>query len=237
MNKKHILTLFALFFAWFLLPQASQAHYNASSGRWLNRDPLAEVGARTVRHPQNPLDIPTGSGQRARDGGLYCFVRNEGINAVDPYGLAYYCQTATVYVFVNTSQESFNAGRMLAQLQAVGTGRRWESIGRSFQVVLQREVISDSREVYGQACPAIACTSFRPTSYPQSYCRGKERCRFSTLWAWATIGLRRHILIGSGSSRPVSVPTNNTRMIRIATRIPHQVVSCFEVEARNERLL
>ena len=84
MNKKHILTLFALFFAWFLLPQASQAHYNASSGRWLNRDPLAEVGARTVRHPQNPLDIPTGSGQRARDGGLYC---SSGMRESTPWTL------------------------------------------------------------------------------------------------------------------------------------------------------
>ena len=32
------------FIAWLALPQTAHCYYNASTGRWINRDPLGELG-------------------------------------------------------------------------------------------------------------------------------------------------------------------------------------------------
>jgi RHS repeat-associated protein len=92
-------------------------HRYEKDGRWLTRDQLSELGFRAIHSKMGRNHSSVDA--RASDGGLYCFVRNNPLNAVDPYGLAYNCQSATVYIFLNASQEAFDAGGMLAELRVV----------------------------------------------------------------------------------------------------------------------
>jgi len=52
-----------------IIPLGSHAYYQAEQGRWISRDPIGEISER----------------------GLYCFVRNESINAYDIAGLLRDC--------------------------------------------------------------------------------------------------------------------------------------------------
>jgi len=55
--------------------------YNASAGRWPNRDPLNELGFKVLT---NHRRIPFG---REEEKNLYGFVRNNPVSIVDPFGL------------------------------------------------------------------------------------------------------------------------------------------------------
>ena len=67
--KTHHLTRIAIpavaLIAWLLAPQTAHCFYNTSTGRWISRDPLGEVGG---KH-------------------LYGFVRNHPVKGVDRLGL------------------------------------------------------------------------------------------------------------------------------------------------------
>jgi len=64
-----------------LFAREAQAFYNPSAGRWLSRDPIAELAF------QSALRTSQRFSDTAHDGNAYLFARNEGISAVDLLGL------------------------------------------------------------------------------------------------------------------------------------------------------
>ena len=68
--------------AWLAATPAAHAFYNQSTGRWLNRDPIGELGFETPR-----LKRTRGF---ASAGNLYGFVSNNPLNSFDVFGLYEY---------------------------------------------------------------------------------------------------------------------------------------------------
>ena len=60
-------------------------YYNASAGRWINRDPLYERGLSLIA--PHLVGIPELRDEDAM-GGLYCFIRNDSVGLVDILGLS-----------------------------------------------------------------------------------------------------------------------------------------------------
>jgi len=66
-----------LLIAWLLIPQTAHCFYNPSTGRWLSRDPLGELGGPN----------------------LYGFVGNNPVSRIDPLGCSYDEADGYVYLF------------------------------------------------------------------------------------------------------------------------------------------
>jgi len=70
--------------AWLLAPQTAHCFYNASTGRWLSRDPEPEAGSRKLR----PIGSRVGlSGSRLLGAADYVFTINSPVNHTDKLGL------------------------------------------------------------------------------------------------------------------------------------------------------
>lgn len=65
----------------FILADSSQANYNYSTGRWLQRDPL---GVNPAGGPENPFSVST---QYTDEMNLYEYVKSQPINVTDSEGL------------------------------------------------------------------------------------------------------------------------------------------------------
>ena len=105
MKTKDIRVFLVLLAAWALLPQASQAFYNPSTGRWLNRDPSAEVTGRPVARASGVVAYSDTQliDQEEQDGNTlpdplavlrpaYRFVDNDPVAHVDAFGKNIYIQ-------------------------------------------------------------------------------------------------------------------------------------------------
>jgi hypothetical protein len=62
-----------------LLPISAHCYYSASTGRWLSRDPLVELGFNALQGMEAP--------EQPADGNCYHFVGNNPITKIDLYGL------------------------------------------------------------------------------------------------------------------------------------------------------
>jgi len=76
-----------VFIAWLLVPQTAHSFYNPSTGRWISRDPVAEVGF-VFRATLLPQHRSTGltAGQSVPDS-AYSFVHNSPCQQIDGLGL------------------------------------------------------------------------------------------------------------------------------------------------------
>src|SRR5262249_49015845 len=102
---------------------------SASLGRFLSRDKVGELAFATSLGSSQKYSGGKQAVFGSRDGGLYCQARNDFLNTIDPLGLEAECGTATVDIFINESQEPFNAGEMLTELRAIvpeGAGVYWK---------------------------------------------------------------------------------------------------------------
>jgi RHS repeat-associated protein len=66
--------------AWLLAPETAHCYFNASTGRWLSRDPLDERGAKLLRFDRDSQGVQQVT--------TYCFVNNNPISYADYLGLA-----------------------------------------------------------------------------------------------------------------------------------------------------
>jgi RHS repeat-associated protein len=64
-------------------------YYNASTGRWINRDPIREAGFDAARMGGGRARCGVRSARR-EDGNVYCFVANGPLNKFDLFGLDVY---------------------------------------------------------------------------------------------------------------------------------------------------
>jgi RHS repeat-associated protein len=62
-------------------------YYNQNTGRWLSRDPRAELLFETHRQFKAELARPN-AGTQAGDGNDYCFAQNSALTRIDPQGLS-----------------------------------------------------------------------------------------------------------------------------------------------------
>lgn len=68
-----------------LATEVAQAYYHPGTGRFINRDPLFELGAENVRY--DDVDIQVGFGASLGDAlNLYWYVFNQPSNLIDPLG-------------------------------------------------------------------------------------------------------------------------------------------------------
>jgi hypothetical protein len=105
MKTKQIRTLLVLLAAWILLPRVSQAYYNASTGRWLNRDPIEEQGFQTRTGQESGEEGPQGryAGEsKGLQNGAEPRQQSDALVA-DPVTIAYPHDVNTLYAFVDNS--------------------------------------------------------------------------------------------------------------------------------------
>ena len=107
--------------------ETASAFYNPSTGRWLNRDPIGELG-----HQR----LPTGRGSRFRsgDGNLYCFVGNNPLTKFDLLGLSESDVTDITEQFRRTMKrmcdngqrcDCFGIGPLKDIRSTIGLGKPW----------------------------------------------------------------------------------------------------------------
>lgn len=83
-------TLLSLALVWLTLPSSGWAFYNPESGRWLNRDPIAELGFRLLVSGVQPFLVSEPYEEREQENprelNVYAFVLNDPLDYVDPDG-------------------------------------------------------------------------------------------------------------------------------------------------------
>ena len=71
-------------FVTLLCATSASAFYDPGTQRWLNRDPVKEVGVSLIAARDLTADLAVYES-------LYCFVQNEPTDKADPWGLDAYC--------------------------------------------------------------------------------------------------------------------------------------------------
>jgi hypothetical protein len=98
--KNHIMmrvvTAIVAFIFYCVLPQPAHGFYNASTGRWISRDPIEEIASSVMPvgrdlfsslRPDNPvLTVAIGAVQKPQ-ANLYCAFNNAALSFYDLYGL------------------------------------------------------------------------------------------------------------------------------------------------------
>ena len=77
-------------------------YYNPTTGRWLSRDPIGELGFHTLAGNRN---------RRVRDGNLYCFVGNNPLTKFDLLGLTEKDVQTILNTFLSTLKTMCGDGR------------------------------------------------------------------------------------------------------------------------------
>lgn len=83
MRNRRALTVVLVFVAPLLLVDVAQAYYTPGLGRFINRDPLFELGAEQTRFYQTEVGFGASLGDEFN---LYWYVKNDPVDLIDPFG-------------------------------------------------------------------------------------------------------------------------------------------------------
>jgi hypothetical protein len=120
MRKRTIATMLVVAFVSFVLADAASAYYSPRLGRFLNRDPIGEPGARVASAATNTTQfIPRDALPGGLEGNLYRFVDNAPTNTVDPDGR----EPCKRDVFPGVTVQKFNNS----------IGHEWLNIGGAYR--------------------------------------------------------------------------------------------------------
>ncbi len=133
MKNKMFTTMLVAVLATLFLADAASAYYSPRMGRFLNRDPIGETGARVVRAATHTIRFISRDALPGNlEGNLYRFVDNTPTNNVDPDGR----EPCKRDVFPGVTVQKFNNSVGHEWLNIAGTYRGfYPNPGKSFPLI------------------------------------------------------------------------------------------------------